>query len=64
MTKEKAIQILHSYLRAGVAAALAMYLAGETDPKTLCWAFVAAVAGPAMKALDKSAKEFGRGAKK
>jgi len=64
MTKEKAVQMLHSYLRAGAAAAIAMYMAGETDPKTLCWAFVGAVAGPALKALDKTAKEFGRGSKK
>lgn len=64
MTKDKAIQILYSYLRAGAAAAAALYLAGETDPKTLCWAFVAAIAGPALKALDKTAKEFGRGSKK
>lgn len=64
MTKEKAIQMLYSYLRAGIASAVALYLAGETDPKTLCWAFVGAVAGPALKALDKTAKEFGRGSKK
>lgn len=64
MTKDKAIQILYSYLRAGVASAVALYLAGEGDPKTLCWAFVAAVAGPALKALDKTAKEFGKGSTK
>lgn len=63
MTKEKALQVLHSYLRAAVAAALAMYLAGETDPKKLAYAALAAVAAPAMKALDKSAKEFGLGSK-
>lgn len=63
MTKDKAIQVLHSYLRAAVAAALAMYLAGETDPKKLAYAALAAVAAPAMKALDKSAKEFGLGSK-
>jgi hypothetical protein len=64
MTKDKCVQIGLSYLRAGAAAAAALYLAGETDPKTLCWAFVAAIAGPALKALDKTAKEFGRGSKK
>lgn len=63
MTKEKAIQVLHSYLRAAVAAALAMYLAGETDPQKLVYAALAAVAAPAMKALDRSAKEFGLGSK-
>jgi hypothetical protein len=63
MTKEKALQVIHSYLRAAVAAALAMYLAGETDPKKLAYAALAAVAAPAMKAFDKSAKEFGLGSK-
>jgi len=63
MTKEKALQVLHSYLRAALAAALAMYLAGETDPKKLAYAALAAVAAPAMKAFDKSAKEFGLGSK-
>lgn len=63
MTKDKAIQVLHSYLRAAVAAVLAMYLAGETDPKKLAYAALAAVAAPAMKAMDKSAKEFGLGSK-
>lgn len=63
MTKDKAIQVLHSYLRAAVAAALAMYLAGETDPKKLAYAALAAIAAPAMKALDRSAKEFGLGSK-
>jgi len=63
MTKDKAIQVLHSYLRAAVAAALAMYLAGETDPKKLPYAALAAVAAPAMKAMDRSAKEFGLGSK-
>lgn len=61
MTKEKAIQVLHSYLRAAVAAAMALYLAGESDPKKLGYAALAAVAAPAMKALDKSAKDFGLG---
>lgn len=63
MTKEKAIQILHSYLRAAVTAALAMYLAGETDPQKLAYAALAAVAAPAMKAFDRSAKEFGLGSR-
>jgi hypothetical protein len=40
---------------------MALYLAGETDPKKLGYAALAAVAAPAMKALDRSAKEFGLG---
>lgn len=60
-TKTKAV--LASYLRAGVAAVLALYLAGETDPKKLAMAAVAAVAGPVLKWLDPKATEFGRGSK-
>jgi len=63
MTKDKAIQVLHSYLRSAVAAALATYLAGENDPKKLAYAALAAVAAPAMKGMDRSAKEFGLGSK-
>jgi len=59
--KMKAIAV--TYLRAGIAAVLALYLAGETDLKTLAMAAVAAVAGPVLKALDPKATEFGRGSK-
>lgn len=55
--------VLATYLRAGVAAVLALYLAGETDPKKLGAALLAAVAGPVLKWLDPKATEFGRGAK-
>jgi hypothetical protein len=58
-TKLKAIAI--TYVRAAVAAVIALYLAGTTDLKTLALAGVAAVAGPLLKALDSSAPEFGRG---
>jgi uncharacterized membrane protein YgaE (UPF0421/DUF939 family) len=59
--KMKAIAV--TYLRAGIAAVLALYLAGETDLKTLAMAAVAAVVGPVLKALDPKATEFGRGSK-
>ena len=55
--------VLATYLRAGVAAVLALYLAGEPDPKTLGAAALAAVAGPVLKWLDPKATEFGRGSK-
>jgi hypothetical protein len=60
-TKLKAI--VATYLRAAVAAVLALYLSGVSDLKTLALAGVAAVAGPVLKALDPSATEFGRGSK-
>jgi len=45
------------------ASAIALYLAGETDLKTLAMAAVAGFAGPLLKWLDNSAPEFGRGSK-
>lgn len=45
-----------TYARAAVAAVLALYMAGVTDPKTLANAFIAAFAGPLLKALDPKAK--------
>ena len=55
--------VLASYLRAGIASVIALYLAGETDPKKLAMAAVAAIAGPVLKWLDPKATEFGRGSK-
>ncbi len=49
-----------SYLRAAAASAVALYTAGQRDPKVLSAAFIAGLVGPIMKALDKSAPEFGR----
>ena len=61
ITKLKAIGL--TYLRAGFAAVLTLYLSGHTSPKELLLAAVAAVAAPLLKALDSSATEFGRGFK-
>ncbi len=58
--KEKVKQIGMSYLRAAAASAVALYTAGQRDPKVLSAAFIAGLVGPIMKALDKSAPEFGR----
>jgi hypothetical protein len=55
--------IAATYLRAAVAAVVALYMAGETSPKALISAAVAAVAGPVLKALDPKATEFGKGSK-
>ena len=61
--KDKLTQIALSYGRAAFAAVMALYLAGETSPKALLSAAVAAVAGPVLKALDPKSAEFGRGSK-
>jgi hypothetical protein len=59
INKDKAKAIAMSYLRAAAAAAIALYTAGQRDPKVLAAAFVAGLVGPILKALDKSAPEFG-----
>jgi hypothetical protein len=58
--KEKVKQIALSYARAAAASAVALYTAGQRDPKILAAAFIAGFVGPILKALDKSAPEFGR----
>jgi hypothetical protein len=58
--KTKAKSIAMSYLRAAAAAVIALYSAGQHDPKVLATAFIAGLIGPVLKALDKSAPEFGR----
>ena len=60
LTKAKFQAMATSYLRAAVASVLALYMAGQTDPKALSSVFIASLAGPALKALDKSAKDYGR----
>ena len=55
--------VLLSWFRAAASAAVALYLAGQTDPKALASAFIAAFAGPILKALDTNSPEFGRGSK-
>ena len=63
MNKEKLIAIASIYLRAAFAATLALYMAGITDPKVLANGFLAALAGPILKALDPKATEFGKNSK-
>jgi hypothetical protein len=56
--KLKAIGL--SYFRAAAASAVALYTAGQHDPKTLACAFISGLVGPVLKALDTNAPEFGR----
>ena len=53
-------QVSLTWFRAAAASAIALYLAGETDPKTLGFAALAGFLGPVLKWLDPSAPEFGR----
>lgn len=52
-----------SWFRAAASAAVALYLAGQTDPKVLGTAALSGFLGPVLKWLDPSATEFGKGSK-
>lgn len=53
-------QVSLTWFRAAAAAAIALYLAGETDLKILGLAALTGFLGPVLKWLDQSAPEFGR----
>jgi hypothetical protein len=57
--KDKAM--IASYARSFLGAALALYMAGETDPKKLLAAGIAAVLPPLLRWLNPNDKAFGRG---
>lgn len=57
---EQLKQVSLTWFRAAASAAIALYLAGETDIKTLGVAALAGFLGPVLKWLDSSATEFGR----
>ena len=60
LDKDKAIAIASTYARAGAAAIAALYLADPSRPlKDYLAAFVAAVIGPLLKAIDPKSQEFG-----
>lgn len=50
---------LESYARSFVVAAIAVYSAGETDLKAIVIAGLAAVAGPAIRAINPKDPAFG-----
>ncbi len=52
--------MLASYGRSVLAAGIALYMAGVTDPKDLWAALVAAIAPVALRALNPNDKAFGR----
>jgi len=57
MDKTKAL--IASWARSFMAAALALYLAGVTDPKTLAMGGVAAVAPVILRWLNPNDQAFG-----
>jgi hypothetical protein len=56
---EQAKSLAASWGRSFLAAALALYMAGITDPKTLAMAGVAAVAPVILRWLNPSDASFG-----
>lgn len=50
---------VESYARSFVVAAIAVYSAGETDLKAVAIAGLAAVAGPAIRAINPNDPAFG-----
>jgi hypothetical protein len=58
-SKDKALAVAQSWLRASAASALALYLSGITDPKVLLNAFIAGIVGPLVKALQPNEKDYG-----
>jgi len=61
--KTKLISAAMSYLRAALAAVLALAMAGITDPEVLANAFIAGLLGPILKAVDPKQSEYGIAAK-
>lgn len=60
MTNEQLKQMLASYGRSVLGAALALYMSGVTDPKDLWAALVAAIAPVVLRAINPNDKAFGR----
>lgn len=54
--------VVTSYLRAFLAAALAVLLTGETNPQAMLKAGIAAILPPLIRWLNPNDPAFGRGA--
>ena len=51
--------LLASYGRSVLGAVLALYMSGVTDPKTLAYSLLAALAPVALRAINPNDKAFG-----
>jgi hypothetical protein len=56
---QKHIDMLKSAIRHFAVTAVALYAAGVTDIKVLAISTVAAIAGPAIRGIDKTDPAFG-----
>ena len=62
LDKDKLIAIAKTYGRAGAAAVAVLYLDNPSRPlRDYVAAFIAAIIGPVLKAIDPKSPEFGRG---
>ena len=52
--------LLASYGRSVLGAAIALYMSGVTDPKTLAYSLLAALAPVALRSINPNDKAFGR----
>lgn len=57
---EKMNAMIASYGRSVLGAAIALYMSGVTDPKTLAYSLVAALAPVALRAINPNDSAFGR----
>jgi hypothetical protein len=57
---EKMKAMLASYGRSVLGAALALYMSGVTDPKTLAYSLLAALAPVALRAVNPNDSAFGK----
>jgi hypothetical protein len=60
MNKKELEAMLASYGRSVLGAAIALYMSGVTDPATLAYSLVAAIAPVALRAINPNDKSFGR----
>ena len=60
MNKKQLEALLASYGRSVLGAAIALYMSGVTDPKTLAYSLLAAVAPVALRAINPNDSAFGR----
>ena len=59
MNVETMKAMVASYARSVLGAAIALYMSGVTDPKTLAYSLVAAIAPVALRAINPNDKAFG-----
>lgn len=59
MDNKKLKAMAASYGRSVLGAGLALYMSGVTDPETLAYALVAAIAPVALRAINPQDKAFG-----